>query len=174
MKKGLILSITVLCAFMLVFTGCGGGNRASGSADGGPFPGKIAIVTNTVDQNEEEFRSAEYLTRIYGADKIVHVTWPSNFMAEQEQMVTTLTRLASDMEIRGLIINQAVPGTNPAVDRFRELRDDVFIAYCSPQENPPDVARRANLIFNNDQLAIAPLYVEQAHAMGARTIVHYS
>ncbi|HRX27212.1 MAG TPA: DUF3798 domain-containing protein, partial [Aminivibrio sp.] len=47
--------------------------------------GKVAIVTNTVSQNEEEYRSAQEMVTKYG-DRIVHVTWPDNFMAEQEQM----------------------------------------------------------------------------------------
>ncbi|HRV97992.1 MAG TPA: DUF3798 domain-containing protein, partial [Aminobacteriaceae bacterium] len=49
--------------------------------------GKVAIVTNTVSQNEEEYRSAQEMVAKYG-DRVVHVTWPDNFMAEQEQMVS--------------------------------------------------------------------------------------
>ncbi|MDR0444079.1 MAG: DUF3798 domain-containing protein, partial [Treponema sp.] len=94
MKKMIVL---VLIGLILTgtFAGCSKKEAAAPQATG-PFPGKLAIVTNTVDQNEEEFRSAEQLIRKYGADKIVHVTWPVNFMAEQEQMVTTVARLAAD------------------------------------------------------------------------------
>jgi hypothetical protein len=154
-----------------VLAGCKGKSETAG----GPFPGKIAIVTNTVSQNEEEYRSAQYLVAKYGTDKVVHVLWPDNFMAEQEQMITTVSRLAANKEIRAIIINQAVPGTNPAIDKFLENRnDDVFIVYCSPQENPPDVSKRANLILNTDDIARGPALARQAQAMGAKTIVHYS
>ena len=68
--------------------------------------GKVAIVTNTVSQNEEEYRSAETMSQKYG-DRIVHVTWPDNFMTEQEQMITTVSKLAADPEIKAIIINQA-------------------------------------------------------------------
>jgi len=60
--------------------------------------GKVAIVTNTVSQNEEEYRSAEQMVAKYG-DRIVHVTWPDNFMAEQEQMVSIVARLAADPDV---------------------------------------------------------------------------
>jgi hypothetical protein len=150
------------------------GGTARPAADTRPFPGKLAIVTSNIAQNEEEFRSAEQLVRKYGAENVIHVTWPENFMAEQEQMVTILSRLAVDRDIKALVINQSVPGTNAAVDRFKESRDDVFIVYCSPQENPPDVSRRANLLINNDQIAIGPVMVDQAVAQGAKVFVHYS
>ena len=163
MKKALFLALIGVVIAGILFTGCQR-RPAQGAADTGPFPGKIAIVTNDVSQNEEEFRSAEYLVAKYGADKVIHVTWPTNFMAEQEQMVTTVARLAADRDIRALIINQAVPGTNPAVDRLLETRDDMFIVYCSPQENPPDVSRRANLILNTSDLARGPAIARQAHA----------
>jgi len=148
---------------------------AASAAGNEPFPGKIAIITNTVSQNEEEFRSAEQLIAKYGADKIVHVTWPDNFMAEQEQMITTIARIAGDRNIHAYIINQAVPGTNAAVDRLRDLRgDEVFVVYANPQENPPDVSRRANLTLNTDDIARGPEIAKQAQAQGAKTFVHYS
>ena len=171
MKKVLIALFVILCVLMSAFAG--GGRDSTATADG-PFPGKIAIVTLNLDQNEEEFRSAEALVRKYGENKITHVTWPSNFMAEQEQMITILTRIAADMEVRGLVMNVAVTGSNAAVDRFRSLRDDVFIVYCGPHENPVDVARRANLVLDTDHRAIGTLFIDQAAAMGARTVVHYS
>ena len=148
--------------------------KKGGSAAGGAFPGKIAVVTNTVSQNEEEFRSAEALVKKYGKKKVVFVTWPDNFMAEQEQMVTTVARLAADKDIKALVINQAVPGSNAAVDKLLETRDDIFIAYCQPQENPPDVSQRANLIINYNELEQGIPMVDQSVKMGAKVFVHYS
>jgi len=175
MKFAKKLAFLVLIGIIAVGTlMAAGGQNQRGSAAGGPFPGKIAIITNNIGQNEEEFRSAELLVQKYGPNKVVHVTWPENFMAEQEQMITIVARLAADRDIKALIINQAVPGTNPAVDRLLQTRNDVFIVYCNPQENPPDVARRANLILNTDDLARGPAIARQAQAMGAKTFVHYS
>ena len=145
---------------------------AEGGEEAAPA-GKVAIVTNTVSQNEEEYRSAESMTEKYG-DRIVHVTWPDNFMTEQEQMITTVGKLAADPEIKALIINQAVPGSNAAVDKLLETRDDMLIIYATPQENPEDVAVRADIILQPNELDMGPAMVEQAAKMGAKTFVHYS
>ena len=135
--------------------------------------GRVAIVTNTVSQNEEEYRSAEEMIRKYG-DRVVHVTWPDNFMTEQEQMVTILARLAADYDIKAIVINQAVPGSNAAVDKLKETRDDIFIVYCNPQENPPDVIERAHVIIQTYEVAMGETIPVQAQALGAKTMVHYS
>src|SRR5690554_5665179 len=138
------------------------------------FEGIIAIVTNTLSQNEEEYRSAEMMVDRYGEDKIMHVLWPDNFMTEQEQMISTVAKIGSNPDVKGLIINQAVPGTNAAVDKLLETRDDIFISYCTPQENPPDVAERADLILNPDELKMGDAIPVQAQKLGAKTLVHYS
>jgi hypothetical protein len=135
--------------------------------------GKVAIVTNTVSQNEEEYRSAQEMVAKYG-DRVVHVTWPDNFMAEQEQMVSVVAKLAYDPDVKAVIINQAVPGTNAAVDKLLETRGDVFIVYCTPQENPPDVAARAQIIMMPDELAMGNTIPTQAKKLGAKVFVHYS
>ena len=136
--------------------------------------GKIAIVTTTLSQNEEQYRSAQEMVTKYGEEKIVHELWPDNFMSEQEQMVTIVSKIAADPDIKALIINQAVPGTNAAVDKLLETRDDMFIVYCTPQENPPDVSARADLILIPDELKMGDNIPVQAKKLGAKTFVHYS
>ncbi|NYB76145.1 DUF3798 domain-containing protein [Sedimentibacter hydroxybenzoicus DSM 7310] len=144
------------------------------AAPKGTFEGKVAIVTNTLSQNEEEYRSAQEMVSRYGEDKIVHELWPDNFMTEQEQMISIVTKLGSDPEVKALIVNQAVPGTTAAVDKLLETRDDMFIVYCSPQENPPDVVQRANITLQFDELGMGSTIPEQAQKLGAKTFVHYS
>lgn len=193
MKK--LLSVLLAGAMVMsMLAGCGskqsaetaapGGETAAAGAESqeaaapeaapeGGSTGKVAIVTNTVSQNEEEYRSAEQMTQKYG-DRVVHVTWPDNFMTEQEQMITTVSKLAADPEIKAIIINQAVPGTNAAIDKLLETRDDMLIIYGTPQENPEDVAARADIILQPNELDMGPAMVEQAVKMGAKTFVHYS
>ena len=165
------------CFFVLVFlfsqAACGVSSGA-GDGDSGPFLGKIAIVTSTVDQNEEEYRSAEILKAKYGEDKIVHRTWPVNISTEGEQMITVLQNIASDLSIKAVIINPAVINTNAAVDKLLEKRDDMFIAYCSPAENPQDVTVRADLCIHINETEMGEAMVMQAKALGADTFVHYS
>ena len=181
MKK--ILNAILAVGMAVALAACGGGSpttspaapaEGGAAAEGGGADGKIAIITNTVSQNEEEYRSAETLLEQYGADKIIHQTWPDNFMAEQEQLVSIVGKIAADPEVKALVINQAVPGTNAAVDKLLETRDDMFIVYCTPQENPVDVVERANLTLIADKLAMGTAMVEQAAEMGAKTFVHYS
>jgi len=138
------------------------------------FPGKIAIITNTVDQNEEEYRSAEALVAKYSEDKVIHRTWPVNFRDEGEQMITIVQQIAADQEVKALIINQAVIGTNAAVDKLLETRSDIFIAYAQPAENPPDVSARAHLIIGPNEPLRGETVVMQAKAMGAEIVAHYS
>ena len=172
MKK--LLALLLAGAMALSLVACGGSEPApsEGGEDAAPA-GKVAIVTNTVSQNEEEYRSAEQMTEKYG-DRIVHVTWPDNFMTEQEQMITTVSKLAADPDIKAIVINQAVPGTNPSIDKLLETRDDMLIIYCTPQENPEDVAVRADIIMQPNELDMGPVLVELAAEMGAKTFVHYS
>lgn len=185
MKK--LISVLLAASLMFSLAACGTSTPPAGADSATPAAGadsatagvtdkdfKIAIVTNTVSQNEEEFRSAEAMVKKYTAEKVVHVTWPDNFMTEQEQMVSIVAKLGSDPDIQALILNQAVPGVNAAVDKLLETRDDMFIVYCQPQENPPDVAARANLIIMLDEFAIGEAIPGQAKSMGAKTVVHYS
>jgi hypothetical protein len=139
-----------------------------------PFPGRIAIITNEVSQNEEEFRSAEALQQRYGEDKVIHRVWPAMFAQEGEMMISIMQELAADPELRAVIINQAVINTNAAVDALLAVRDDVFVVYASAAEDPADVAMRANLLLDVNNPAIGSVFVSQAAAMGAETIAHYS
>jgi len=148
---------------------------ADDPADDEPFPGIIAIVTNTIDQNEEEFRSAAALVDRYGADRIIHRTWPVYFATEPEMMITILTDIASDLDVGAIIINQAVQNTNAAIDAVRDIRgDDIFIVVASAAEDPRDVYARVDLSLDVNNPDIGALFVEQALAMGAEAIAHYS
>ena len=141
-----------------------------------PFAGgKVAIVTNTVSQNEEEYRSAQAMVAEYG-DRVIHELMPDNFMTEQEQLISVISKVAANPEVHALIVNQAVPGVNAAIDKVLEAReaDDLLIIYCTPQENPADVAARADIILQPDELNMGYSIVEQCVKMGATTLVHYS
>ena len=139
-----------------------------------PFPGKIAIITNHISLNVDDFYAAEHLVAKYGKDKIIHVTWPEDFFAEQNKMIDTASALAEDREINVLIINQALPGTNAAVDKFKETRDDVFIIYCTIHDSAKDAASRASLLMEINELDMGLAMVRQAKKQGAKVFVHYS
>ncbi|MCL1863956.1 MAG: DUF3798 domain-containing protein [Defluviitaleaceae bacterium] len=145
------------------------------AVDDAPFPGIIALVTNTVDQNEEEFRSAEALVNRFGSDRVIHRTWPVYFATEPEMMLTILVEIASNLDVGAIVINQAVANTNAAIDAVREIRgDDIFIVVASAAEDPRDVYARVDLSLDVNNPDIGALFVQQAVEMGAEAIAHYS
>lgn len=180
MKKR-IISIILVLVIVLSATTIASATQLSAEA---AFPGRIAIVTNSLvygtRENSEGYYAAQKLVERFGEDNVLHMTWPAIFWEEGEQMVSILLEIAEDPEIRALIINEAVQGTNAAVDALLEVRDDIFIVYGNPAENAADVASRADLVIDMSIFSphvsplIAEAFVMQAVAMGAKTIVHYS
>jgi len=147
------------------------------------FPGKIssepqnwriAIVTHDSHHNEGEFRAVADIKDRVGEDRIVHRTWPVYFATEPETMVTILEEIAADSNILALVVSQAALNTNATIERFREMRDDVFIIYASEFENPQESSDLADFILGFDPLGFASVAVGTAHEMGASTFVHYS
>ena len=95
-------------------------------------------------------------------------------MAGQKQMIDTVGSLAADMDIRALIINQAVEGSNAAVAKLKETRDDIFVVYCNTNEKYSLASAHASLVMNFDELGMGKAMVEQAKKQGAKVFVHYS
>ncbi|MDD6212492.1 MAG: DUF3798 domain-containing protein [Clostridiales bacterium] len=137
--------------------------------------GKIAIITNTLSQNEEEYRSAEAMVEKYG-DRIIHDTMPDNFMTEQEQFISVVSKVCSDTDVKAVIINQACPGSDASIDKVLETRDadDLLVIFCTPQENADDIVQRADIVLSIDEINKGGAMAEQAYNMGCKTFVHYS
>ena len=197
MKKYLALILTLVMSLSLVACGgeeaaVGGDAAVSGEAvqaywnandvEGSirsafqATDGKIAIITNTVSQNEEEYRSAEFMVEKYGSDRVIHAIMPDNFVTEQEQFISVVDRCAADPAVKCIIINQAAPGSNAAIDKVLESREaaDLLVIYCTPQENSADIAVRADIILSMDEVNKGTAIAEQAYQMGCKTFVHYS
>ncbi len=159
------------------FVGCsstkdassGGGAKTAAKADG--F--KIGIMTGTVSQNEEEFRAGQQVEKKYGA-RVKHVTYPDNFMQEQETVIAQMVGLAEDPDVKVIIVGQAIPGSVAAARKIREQRPDILIGFVEPHEDPAVVNAAADVIVQPDQLARGKTIIAEAAAMGAKTFVHYS
>ncbi|SCZ77047.1 DUF3798 domain-containing protein [Acidaminobacter hydrogenoformans] len=134
---------------------------------------KIGIMTGTVSQGEEEYRAAEKMKEKYG-DMIILQTYPDNFMKETETTIANVLSMASDPEVKAIVIVQAVPGTSAAIDKVREIRDDVLFIAGVPGEDPDMIASKADIVFQADELGMGYTIIEQAQNMGAKTFVHYS
>ena len=138
------------------------------------FQGRIAVVTSDITTSEDDFHSADLLVAKYGADKIIHPNWSADITTRKEQMIDTVAALAADSEIKALIFNQALLGTNAAVDKLKETRDDVFIVYCSAHDPISEASVRASLMLRPDELGMGQAMVHQAKKQGAGVFVHYS
>ncbi|HYM81193.1 MAG TPA: DUF3798 domain-containing protein [Candidatus Limnocylindria bacterium] len=134
---------------------------------------KIGLMTGTVSQNEEEFRAGEQVGRKYG-DRLKHVTYPDNFMQEQETVIAQLVGLASDPDVKVIIVGQAVPGSISAARKIREQRPDILIGFVEPHEDPALVNEAVDIAVQPDQLARGRTIIAEAASMGAKNFVHYS
>ncbi|HHV06967.1 MAG TPA: DUF3798 domain-containing protein [Firmicutes bacterium] len=161
----------------LLVTGLVGCAPQAESEDPAGEPGeeefKIGLVTGTVSQGEDEYRAAEKMVAKYG-DMITHVTYPDNFMQEQETTIAQITGLADDPAIKAIVICQAVPGSIAALQRVKEKRPDMIFVFGTPHEDPDMVSEYPDIAFDPDQLARGETIVKLAKEMGATHFLHYS
>lgn len=185
MKKKLMALVSLLLALSLL-VGCGGKKDDAPAPDSGDTAAtegaeatggetfKIGIATGTVSQGEEEFRAAQNMIAKYGEDRIVHITYPDRFAQETETTISQISALASDPDVKAIIITQAVTGSAAAIDRVKESRDDIIFILGAPHEDPDTVIPRADMILELDQITRGRRIIETAKEMGAETFIHYS
>ena len=136
---------------------------------------KVAIMTGTVSQGEEEFRAAEKAIATWGADHIVTATYPDNFMSEMETTVSTLVGFASDPDVKAIVMCQAVPGAKAGFDKIREMgRDDILLIAGTPQEDPAVIAAAADIVMYADEIAQGDTIMETCANWGIDVLIHYS
>ena len=138
----------------------------------------IGIITGTVSQSEDDLRGAEAMIKEYGDVKnggmIQHLTYPNNFMAEQQTTISQIVSLANDPLMKAIVMNQAVPGAAEGFRRVREMRPDILLLGGVPQEDPLVVAKTADLIMRNDFVSAGYRVIWAAKKLGAKTFVHIS
>lgn len=135
---------------------------------------KIAIYTGTVSQGEEEYQAAQKMIAKYGADKIVHATYPDNFSSEVEQVIQGVLQLASDPAVKAIVFVQAVPGTAAAIDKVRETNPDMLFITGVVAEDPAVIADKADISMLVDELSMGVTIPTEAARMGATRLLHYS
>lgn len=171
------LAILLAVVMLLSLAACGPKQTAEQPAGGETAPAeesfKIGIMTGTVSQNEEEYRAAEKVKEKYG-DMIVLQTYPDNFMKEQETTIANVMSMASDPDVKAIVICQAIPGTSAAIDKAREVRPDILFIAAVPGEDPDMIAAKADVVLQADELGMGTTVIEQAKKLGAKTFVHYS
>ena len=141
-------------------------------------PFHVGIVTGTVSQSEDDLRGAEALIAEYGAvadgGYIQHMTYPDNFMEEQETTISVIAGLADDPLMKAVIVNQAVPGTAEAFRQIKAVRPDILCFAGEAHEEPYLISGAADLVTSNDFVARGYLMINAAHELGCDTFVHIS
>jgi len=138
----------------------------------------IGVVSGTVSQSEDGLRGAQELLKKYGSvedgGKVIHVTYPDNFMQEMETTISQIVSLADDPKMKAIIVVEAIPGTVEAFRRVREKNPDILLIANSPHEDPEMIADVADLVLNPDNVARGYLIVKAAKEMGAKKFMHIS
>ena len=162
MKKLLCLALAAMLCLALAACAVAEGNW------------KIAILTGTTSQGEEEFRAAERAQKA-DPEHIVTDTYPDNFMAETETTISKLIAFASDPDVKAIVMCQAVPGAKAAFDKIRAMgRDDMLLVAGVPQEDPAVITAAADFVLYTDEPKQGDTIMETCAKWGIDVFVHYS
>ncbi len=136
---------------------------------------KIAIVTGTTSQGEEEYRAAESLKAQY-PEIVLTDTYPDNFSAETETTIGKLLKFASDPEVKAIIMVQAVQGATAAFTQIKNdlKRDDLLLIAGVPAEDPASITGAADIVLGVDEINGGDQIVETAKEWGVDILIHYS
>ncbi|MGI6688753.1 MAG: DUF3798 domain-containing protein [Christensenellales bacterium] len=136
---------------------------------------KIAILTGTVSQGEEEYRAAEMLKAKY-PDIVVTDTYPDRFAAEVETTIGKILAFAADPEVKAIIMCQAVQGTAAAYTQIRNDlgRDDILLIAGVPAEDPQTITAAADFVMGVDEINGGIQIAQTAKDWGADVLIHYS
>ncbi|MCX7656653.1 MAG: DUF3798 domain-containing protein, partial [Treponemataceae bacterium] len=177
MKRHLSVIIGVVLSVTMVLSSCQKKTDTT-AAEGKKASFHIGVVTGTVSQSEDDLRGAEELIRRYGkaseGGMIQHITYPDNFMEQQETTITQMVALADDPLMKAVVVNQSVPGTAEAFKRIREKRPDILLLAGEPHEDPLVIEAVADLAINSDFISRGYTIIWAAKQMGAKTFVHIS
>jgi len=169
MKK--LITLLVTLATVLSLVGC----TPKQSGKGDYF---IAIVTGTAAQSEDELRGAEAFIEKYGKYEdggiVKHATYPDNFMAEMEAVISTITGFADDPACKAIVVDQGVPGTVAAFEKIKENRDDVLLLIGSPHDDWQVASPACDIMMDPDNVARGYLMILAAKKLGAEKFVHIS
>jgi len=137
-----------------------------------------AAGRNNCNRAEDDLRGAEQLIKEYGSVKdggmIQHITYPDDFMSQQETYISNVVALADDPLMKAIVINQAVPGAAEAFKRVRAKRPDILLLAGEPHEDPLVIQEAADLAVSNDFVSRGYTIIWAAKQLGAKNFVHIS
>ncbi len=136
---------------------------------------KIAIMTGTTSQGEEEFYAASSIAAA-NPGKVLHDTYPDAFSSEVETTISKLISFASDPEVKAIIFVQAVQGATAAFTQIaKEMgRDDILFIAGVPAEDPADISAATDIVLANDEIGCGYQVADLAKQWECDVLVHYS
>ncbi|HIQ72536.1 MAG TPA: DUF3798 domain-containing protein [Candidatus Onthenecus intestinigallinarum] len=135
---------------------------------------KIAILTGTTSQGEEEFRAAER-AKAADPDHIITDTYPDSFMAEMETTVSKIVAFGSDPDVKAIVMCQGVPGAKAGFDRLKEMgRNDILTIVGTPQEDPAVISAASDIVMYADEIKQGDTIMEKCAEWGVEVFIHYS
>ena len=136
---------------------------------------KIAIMTGTTSQGEEEYYAANSLVEQY-PDMVIHDTYPDAFSSEVETTISKLIAFAEDPEVKAIIFVQAVQGATAAFTQIAGDmgRDDILLISGVPAEDPADISAVSDIVLANDEIGCGYQVADLASQWGCEVLVHYS
>ena len=135
---------------------------------------KIAFLTGTTSQGEEEFRAAER-AKAADPDHIITDTYPDSFMAEMETTVSKIVAFGSDPDVKAIVMCQGVPGAKAGFDRLKEMgRDDILTIVGTPQEDPAVISAASDIVMYADEIKQGDTIMEKCAEWGVEVFIHYS
>lgn len=165
MKRIAYVLITVL---LLVCTNACKHNEISKTSE---TDYKIAVITKPLSEDPETFETAQQLQQKHDG-KVVAITYPHNYTTYPEQIVSTITALADDPDVRVIIIPEVVDGTAAGIKKLRETRNDILIITGTTEENITEIAPLSDLSLIENKTATGTTIIEQAVSMNAKTFVY--
>ena len=136
---------------------------------------KVAILTGSASQGEEEICAAQKVLEAYGPEHIVTATYPDDFMSEFDDIVSTIVSFAEDPDMKAIIMCPAVPGAKAGFDQVRQMgRDDILFIAGTPQENPGVISAAADVVMYADKVAQGNSIMETCARWDIDVFVYYT
>jgi hypothetical protein len=117
----------------------------------------IGVCTGTVTQQEDDLRGAEQLIKEHGSvakgGMVRHLTFPDDFMSQQETVISSLVSLADDPRMKVVVVCQAIPGVAEAFLQIRARHPDILLLAGLPHEDPLVIQKAAHLVVDTDNVS---------------------
>ena len=166
-----LLSAAVAVGCVLSLAACTGEPAASTDPQDDLF--KVGLMTPTLSFSEDQYRAGEEMAQKY-PDIVKHITLPDDFAAEQETGITQIMNLATDPEVKAIVIAYGDSGILPAIEKAKKANPDLVVVTAPIWDDPDLMKDVIDLCIDCDWNRRGEYIAQKAKDMGAETLIHYS